>query len=242
MRPSVLRPGISGPAVRDLQLALNARLNPSPRLAASGQYDQNTGRAVRAFQVANWLEVDGIAGTCTLDAVHETELHAPILHNVPFLAQPDDTSCWAAATAMIKGSSVAVIRMGTSTTLLGPGGLLNESEAGGRLEVHQRYARIHGLRYHPPQSWGVAALIALLRRGPLMMEALYNPRGYRRGQGSPGHYYVIVGARGSHGGDGLSTTLRIYDPAPPNEGDILSWSYATLLRTIPLGTYGIFST
>lgn len=242
MRQAILRPGSSGPFVRDLQLALNSRLNPSPRLMVNGMYDAPTGRAVRAFQIANWLEEDGIAGLCTLDAVYETEQHAPILHNVRMLAQPTATTCWAAATAMIKGATVQVIRMGTPANLLSTdGALLNESERGARLTLHRDYARIHGLTYHPPQSWSVSGLIAMLGRGPLMVEMLHDPRAYRRGRGSGGHYYVIVGARGSHGPDGRSTTLRIYDPSPANRGDIFSWSYSTLLRQMPLGTYGIMT-
>lgn len=242
MRQPILRPGSSGPFVRDLQLALNARLNPSPRLTVNGMFDAPTARAVRAFQMSNWLEEDGIAGPCTLDAVYETEQQMPILHNVRLLVQPTATTCWAAATAMIKGATVQVIRMSTPEALLATdGGLRNESERGARLDVHRAFARLHGLTYHAPQSWSVSGLIALLSRGPLMMEMLHDPRSYRRGRGSGGHYYVIVGARGSHGADGRSTTLRIYDPSPPNQGDIFSWSYSTLLREVPLGTYGIMT-
>ncbi len=242
MRQPILRPGSTGPFVRDLQLALNARLNPSPRLMVNGMFDIPTGRAVRAFQIANWLEDDGIAGPCTLDAIYETEQHAPILHNVRMLSQPTPTTCWAAATAMIKGSTVQVIRMSTPAAMLASdGGLLNESERGARLDLHRIYARLHGLTYHAPQSWSVSGLLALLGRGPLMMEMLHDPRAYRRGAGSGGHYYVIVGARGSHGTDGRSSTLRIYDPLPVNQGNILSLSYASLLRVVPLGTYGIMT-
>ena len=242
MRQPILRPGSSGPFVRDLQLALNARLNPSPRLTVNGLFDVPTGRAVRAFQMSNWLEEDGIAGPGTLDAVYETEQHAPILHNVRHLTQPTATTCWAAAAAMVKGSTVAVIRMATPAVLLtADGSLRNEGEPGARLDVHRAFARLHGLTYHAPQSWSVSGLIALLTRGPLMMEMLHDPRSWRRGRGSGGHYYVIVGARGSHGGDGRSTTLRIYDPAPANQGDIFSWNYSTLLREMPLGTYGIMT-
>ena len=242
MRQPILRPGSSGPFVRDLQLALNSRLNPSPRLTVNGMYDAPTGRAVRAFQTANWLEEDGIAGPCTLDAVYETEQQPPILHNVRHLTQPTQTTCWAAAAAMVKGATVQVIRMSTPATLLAAdGGLRNESEQRARLDVHRAFAQLHGLTYHAPQSWSVTGLIALLGRGPLMMEMLHDPRSYRRGRGSGGHYYVIVGARGSHAGDGRTTTLRIYDPAPANQGDIFSWSYSTLLREMPLGTYGIMT-
>lgn len=242
MRQPILRPGSTGPFVRDLQLALNARLNPSPRVTVNGLLDSPTGRAVRAFQLANWLEEDGIAGPCTLDAVYETEQAAPILHNVRHLSQPTATTGWAAATAMVKGAAVQVIRMGTPADLLSAeGGLRDEPERGARLEVHRAFARLHGLTYHAPQSWPVQGLIALLGRGPLMVEMLHDPRLARRGRGSGGHYYVIVGARGSHGSDGRTTTLRIYDPAPVNQGDVFSWSYSTLLREMPMGTFGILT-
>lgn len=242
MQDRILRHGNSGPLVRDLQLALNSRLNPSPNLMINGIYDHPTVRAVRALQVAKWLEVDGIAGPCTLDAVYETEQSRPILHNVQFLPQPTETTCWAAAAAMVTGKAITSIRMRTPVHLLAnDGGLLNEAEAGSSLQVHQTFARIHGLRYHAPQSWRVEALIELIRSGPLMMELLWNPESYRRGRGSSGHYYVIVGARGSHGTDGQSSTLRIYNPYPVGQGAILSRSYASLLRLVPLASYGIMS-
>jgi Papain-like cysteine protease AvrRpt2/Putative peptidoglycan binding domain len=243
MRNVVLRPGSSGPFVRDMQLALNSRLNPSPNLIVNGLMTPQTQAAVRAFQRANWLEEDGIAGPCTLDAIYNTESLPPILHNVPYFSQPTSTTCWAAATAMLKNSSVGLIRIGTPANLLNAqGALINESERGQRLAIHTAFARVHGLTYQAPQSWPVASLMAILQRGPLMMELLWQPGSFRQGTGSPGHYVVIVGARGSHSGDGSSTTLRIYDPLPVNQGGgIYSATYSAMLRRVPLATYGIFS-
>jgi peptidoglycan hydrolase-like protein with peptidoglycan-binding domain len=243
MRNVVLRPGSSGPFVRDMQLALNSRLNPSPNLIANGIMTAQTQQAVRAFQRTNWLEEDGIAGLCTLDAIYNTEAAAPILHNVPYFSQPTATTCWATATAMLKSSSVGLIRMGTPLRLLNAqGALINESERGEGLAVHRAFALIHGLNYRAPQSWPVADLIALLQRGPVMMELLWNPGRFRRGSGSPGHYVVIVGARGSHAPDGNSTTLRIYDPLPGDQGGgMYSATYSAMLRRVPLATYGMFS-
>ena len=77
MRNVVLRPGSSGPFVRDLQLALNNRLNPSPNLIVNGLVTSQTQTALRSFQRANWLEEDGIAGPCTLDAIYDTEAMRP---------------------------------------------------------------------------------------------------------------------------------------------------------------------
>lgn len=241
MRQMALRAGSSGSFVRDLQMALNSRLNPSPNLMISGVYDAATGRAVRAFQTAKWLEVDGIAGPATLDALYETEQFAPILHNVAYISQPTPTTCWAAATAMVKHTTVGMIRMATPTAMLAANGsLLNESEAGQRLDIHQRFARLHGLRYFAPQSWSVAGLLALIRQGPLMLELLWNSRSFNAGNGSPGHYVVVIGARGSHAPDGSSTTLRIYNPDPTAIA-MESLSYRNLLRNVPLGTFGIMA-
>ena len=82
-------------------MALNSRLNPSPNLIINGLFTPQTERAVLAFQRSNWLEMDGIAGPCTLDALYGTESAPMILHNVLYLSQPTPTTCWAAATAML---------------------------------------------------------------------------------------------------------------------------------------------
>ncbi|GLS85409.1 hypothetical protein GCM10010873_03820 [Cypionkella aquatica] len=242
MRNVIVRPGSSGQSVRELQLALNNRLNPSPNLIVNGLYTPQTERAVVAFQRSNWLEMDGIAGPCTLDALHGRETSPVILHNVPYISQPTPTTCWAAATAMLTRVSIQSIRMTTPTRLLAAdGSLLNESERGQRLEVHQTFARLHRLRYQPPQSWPVSVLIGLLRHGPIMLELLHNPASFNRGTGSSGHYVVIVGARGSHADDGSTTTLRIYDPDDSSGEGIYSVVYGSMLRRVPLATFGMFT-
>lgn len=242
MRNVVLRSGSSGQFVRDLQMALNNRLNPSPNLIINGVFTPQTERAVLSFQRSNWLEMDGIAGPCTLDALYGTETSPIILHNVPYLNQPTPTTCWAAATAMLTRMSIQAIRMTTPQRLLtADGSLINESERGQRLDVHQTFAQLHRLRYQPPQSWPVSTLIGLLRNGPVMLELLHNPASFQRGAGSSGHYVVIVGARGSHTADGSSTTLRIYDPDDSDGEGIYSVVYASMLRRVPLATFGMFT-
>ncbi len=242
MRNVIVRSGSSGQSVRELQIALNNRLNPSPNLIINGLFTPQTERAVLAFQRSNWLEMDGIAGPCTLDALYGTEAAPIILHNVPYLSQPTPTTCWAAATAMLTRLSIEAVRMSTLQRLLtADGSLINESERGQRLEVHQTFARLHRLHYHPPQSWPVSTLIGLLRRGPIMLELLHNPGSFQRGAGSSGHYVVIVGARGSHDADGTTTTLRIYDPDDSDAEGIYSVIYSSMLRRVPLATFGMFT-
>ena len=240
MRNVVLRSGSSGHSVRELQMALNNRLNPSPNLIINGIFTPQTERAVLAFQRSNWLEIDGIAGPGTLDALYGTESAPIILHNVGYLSQPNPATSWAAATAMLTGLSIQAIRMATPQRLLtADGALINESERGQRLEVRQAFAQLHRLRYQPPQRWPVATLIGLLRGGPIMLELLHNPE--QRSTGSSGHYVVIVGARGSHTADGSTTTLRIYDPDDSDSDGIYSMVYSSMLRRVPQATFGMFT-
>lgn len=240
--PNTLRPGSSGQAVRDLQAALNARLIPNPQLGVTGHYDSRTQNAVRRYQRQVWLAEDGIAGACTQNALFDREGGPPILHNVRYLRQPTPTSCWAAAVAMMKGTSVNAVRLATPVGWLLPdGSLRNESDTPGSTTLHRAFAGTHGLRYHQPMCWLISGLVRLLRSGPFMMEALWDARGYAAGTGSSGHYVVVIGARGTFTED-ATTTLRIYDPeSDANGGGIFSSSYAVMMRRVPMATYGIFT-
>lgn len=241
MRNVVLRPGSSGPFVRDLQLALNNRLNPSPNLIVNGLVTPQTQAALRSFQRANWLEEDGIAGPCTLDAIYDTEAVRPILHNVEYLRQPTPETGWAAALAMLKGVGIGAIRFATPNTLLDPaGGLIAQNERNAVVDGHLALSRALGLKYFPQQAWPVATLIGMLQRGPVVMVLKLQNGGTGHGKGSP--YIVIVGTRGSHAPDGNSTTLRVYDPAPTSKnGGIYSATYATMLRGRSQPSYGLLT-
>jgi len=243
MRNVVLRPGSSGPFVRDLQLALNNRLNPSPNLIVNGLITPQTQVALRSFQRANWLEEDGIAGPCTLDAIYDTEAMRPIQHNVQYVAQPAPETCWAAAIAMLKGTGIGAIQFATPKALLDPsGGLLAQKERNGLGDGHLDLARALGLKYFPQQSWPIATLISRLQRGPVLMVFKSPNRGVGRSRISNSPYIVIVGTRGSHASDGNSTTLRVYDPAPDRSGGgIYSATYSTLLHDRSLTAYGLLT-
>lgn len=65
---ATLRPGVTGSSVTALQTALTT-LGYSPG-AADGNYGPSTTAAVSAFQTANDLTVDGIAGPATLTAIN----------------------------------------------------------------------------------------------------------------------------------------------------------------------------
>lgn len=69
--PAALRPGNRGEAVRDLQVRLGALGHDVPR-EESGDYGPGTESAVRAFQSARGLRVDGVCGPQTWSAVVES--------------------------------------------------------------------------------------------------------------------------------------------------------------------------
>jgi len=232
---SILRMGSRGQPVSDLQQMLNKKLVPSPNLKVNGIFDHNTRRSVLAFQRKEWLVQDGEAGPCTIKALQGTEKYK-ILHPVTLMPQPDSSACWLAATSMLLKQSIP--RSSVPPELLtSDGGLLNDSEVND--PVHTRaYATHFGLRMHYPQSWTVTGLVSLLRQGPVATHILWNASGYASGTGSDGHFAVIAGIRGDS--TSIGTTLRIYDPWPPNQGMIASFGYHKLMNGTPALTYQLF--
>ncbi|MFT4150846.1 MAG: peptidoglycan-binding protein [Paracoccaceae bacterium] len=232
--------GMNGPPIRDLQAALNLRLNPSPNLRVSGHYDAATADAVRIFQRANWLAVDGIVGPATMDAIEGREQGAQIRHNIPYFPQPAPHLGWAAAVAMIRRSSPAAVRQMTPSRFLTPQGDLVGDAIGHhqRAEMHRAFASQHALRYRPARNWPVSALLQVLRAGPVMVEYPRRAAAHVRGTGSL--FLVLTGARGAHRPDGLSTTLRVFDPDGEHTPGIYSLSHADLMERVPPGGYAMF--
>jgi len=238
MANASLRRGSRGPEVARLQTALNSKLRPSPNLTPDGIFGGLTDSAVRQFQTVCWLDVDGIAGENTCNALYDTEGNRPVLHNIMPILQPTATTCWAAATAMLNRSTVAAVRSITPPNLLNAAGaLLNGSEGGGSAAVHTAYGRIHRLKLHHPQSWPLAALYRQLALGPMMMQCLWDRASYMAGSGSNGHWVLLVGMRGTLLGEGKTTTLRFNDPLSGS----VSMTYAKLMSAVPLATYAFFT-
>ena len=140
-----LRIGSRGPEVKKLQEALNAKLVPSPKLVPDGSFGNLTLQAVRRFQAANWLVVDGEAGQCTQNAAFGTEGYTPILHTVPFLPQQTPSTCWAASTAMMNRSNEATVIAITPPDLIASdGGLKNFSNTTDPMTGPGRFAAAQG--------------------------------------------------------------------------------------------------
>lgn len=238
---TLLRLGSRGPEVVELQRALNTALRPVVPLATDGVFGTKTDQAVRQFQQREWLIVDGLAGACTQNALHGREAYTPILHQIPFIPQPTTTTCWAASTAMMTRSTVAAVKARTPSDMWNDQvGLLNSSETDDPMTSGNRYARIHGLRCHPPMSWMLSRLRAALQRGPLMFDMLWRTDDYLAGLGSSGHMLCVVGIRGDDDPSGRATTLRLHDPWPPNVGRRQSVNALKWLNEVPTRTYRVF--
>lgn len=245
MTVTVLRSGSRGEPVRRLQDALNKKL-PGAALAVDGDFGNRTSAAVRRFQDEAWLVVDGEAGPCTQNALFDAEAYAPVRHGRPFIPQPTNSTCWAAATAMLKRSTVAAVKAATPSDMWDDtNGLYNQSGTSNWVPQTERYARAHGLRYYPPSSWTPQAFAGLVRHGPIMVDTLWNVTGYLTRipsgyQGSAGHMTLVVGVRGDSDPTGRGTTLMVYDPWEPNVGKRWRVSYYRWMTEVSTRTYRLF--
>lgn len=240
MAITVLKIGSRGEPVRRLQEALNRKL-PGAALATDGDFGNRTLAAVRRFQDQAWLVVDGEAGQCTQNALFDAESYAAIRHQRPFIPQPTQTTCWAAATAMLKRSTVNAVKAATPADMWSDqDGLYNQSDVGNWVPQTERYARAHGLRYFPPASRTPQAFAAMLRAGPLMVDTLWRSSEYAKGNASPGHMTVVVGIRGDADPSGRGTSLMVFDPWAPNIGRQWRVSYYNWMTEVSTRTYRLF--
>lgn len=231
------RRGSRNTYVADIQEELNRDLRPSPRLTVDGIFGRWTETAVRRFQRQSRLSPDGIVGPKTHGALFSGRDAQPVFHRVRFIPQPTTTTCWAASTAMMIGSTVAAVRSRTPASMLtSNGGLRNFSSTDQAVVEGNRYGRIHGLRCYAPMSWTAGLLKDTLRRSPLMFDMLWNVDDYMAGAGSPGHMVVIVGMRG----EDSSSVVQVYDPWPVNRGRRSMQNYYDWMRAVPTRTYRVF--
>jgi hypothetical protein len=238
----ILKLGSRGDNVKTLQTQLNAQLKPSPLLTPDGTYGMGTRNAVLIFQRNNWLIEDGEAGPCTWNALMGTEAYTPILHSIPFLAQPNRSTCWATSTAMRTSTSVAnVIARTPADLVLADGGLANFSGGDDPVTGATRFAEANFLRLvASATSWMPRGLVSMLKRGPLMFDMLWNAQDYAEGFASSGHMIAVVGIRGDDDQSGKGTTLRIFDPWPPNQGKKYSVDYFRWIQEVPTRTYHVY--
>ena len=238
---TTLRQGSRGADVRRLQEALNRKLQGGPALEPDGDYGPLTRMAVLRLQAANWLVEDGEAGPCTQNVVFDSEGHAPILHPVALIPPPAPTQCWAAGVAMITRSNVQAVVARTPAELIDGDGALRAFADTDDTETGEAFfASAHGLTVHPAAPWPVGALRAALQQGPLMFDLRWSAKRYAAGAGSPGHMVVVAGIRGDNDASGRGTTLRIFDPWPPNKGARRSVNYVKWSEQVPANACRVF--
>jgi hypothetical protein len=238
----ILKMGSRGNDVLVLQTQLNAKLTPSPKLKTDSGYGTATRNAVLNFQRENWLVEDGEAGPCTWNALMDTEDYTPILYRLNFLAQPNRCTCWAASTAMVTGTMIpSVLARTPSDLVFADGSLKNYSDTADAVTGAERFARANFLvLLSSAASIIPLGLVSMLKRGPLMFDMLWEAQDYTEGAGSPGHMITVVGIRGDNDSSGKGTTLRIYDPWPPNKGKIYSVGYYQWIQEVLTRTYHIY--
>ncbi len=238
----LLRQGSTGPAVTQLQNDLNRALVPCPGLTPDGIFGNATLTAVRAFQTQRRISADGIVGPITQCVLRGGPRPAPTIHSVRLIPQPTPSTCWAAATAMLKNSTVNAVIAATPPSLIsGSGGTPNFSERADSVTGNQQFAQAHNLRYHPPMSWAVGAFKSLIQQGPAMLSMLWRADEYTAGKGSSGHRIVVYGVDSDDDPTGQGTLLHIHDPWAPSVGKTHQASYYKLVNDTPCFTYGVFT-
>ncbi len=239
---SLLMFGSHGVDVAELQLRLNLKSTPGPVLVVDGAFGSKTQAAVKAFQANARLKPDGVAGTDTQAALAQGLAITRIHHAVTHIAQPTDTTCWAASTAMMTRSSVPTVLAKTPAAMLLPNGSLRNSSGSDQAVVTgAAYGALHGLRCFPPQSWSVDGFLGALKPSPLMIDMLWNANEYTANRASPGHMVVISAAVSDNNPNGERTHLLVLDPWKPHWGRIYWVSYAAWVAEVPTRTYRTFA-
>lgn len=239
--PATLHQGSTGFNVAVMQLRVNLKNVAARPLRVEGEFGPLTRVAVVAFQSRNGLAADGIAGPKTHAALAQGLNLSAVHHAMTHIAQPTDTTCWAASTAMMTRSTVSAVQAKTPADMISSnGGLRNSSGSDQTIVTESRYGAIHGLRCHAPMSWSVPGLIAALRRSPLMLDMLWDAKEYTAGHGSPGHMVVVSAVVSDNNPAGAGTYLLVLDPWPPHRGKVSWVEYGQWMREVPTRTYRVF--
>ena len=141
------------------------------RLKTDGEFGNKTLKAVMYFQSENWLQIDGVAGPCTWNALTGEETYN-VLHPIRLVPQPTCTTCWAASTAMLLGQHRAVtVPPALESLLTADGSLLNDSELNNPVNMLQ-YCSYYHLKLRFPQSYTPDGLYSVLKNKPAMCNIL----------------------------------------------------------------------
>ncbi len=188
------------------------------KLEEDGTFGTRTYKAVRNFQRAKHLKVNGIVDGLTWKALG---LSIEISHDIKLIGQPTGMTCWSAAVAMLLGLDNRSVGSGfaaTSTNFLTYGGLISSN-----LNV-ERFATYYGLKFNSNQSWSIDKIVKVMKEKPLWVAGLV----------PSGHAVVYGGICGNGTAEG--TMIQIYDPWPPNQGKIHFELYDDWLTKHPQAT------
>lgn len=111
---STLRRGSSGPQVLELQRALSERGFP---VGVDGRFGPNTEAAVRRFQAAQGLSVDGVAGPLTLGRLQRAAPAAPVDGMDPAPPSTRPAPSLSPSTIQTRGGAVRVREDSTAAAL-----------------------------------------------------------------------------------------------------------------------------
>ena len=204
--------GSSGGDVEHLQGLLNKIVvkgflkgSVSP-LKTDGKFGSKTLDLVDAFQKHANLDADGKVGKCTWSALEGTEKYNRFDFS-NWVKQPNDSECWAAAVAMLKGRSTPIRkRYDTSTPPVDysiDGGLENSHT---NMRRFARYSRLQFAMYVKCKT--LCDMVAA--RGRVMINVRGMHGNMTNANVNNSHLMCIMGLRGS--GEPGGTTLTIYNP------------------------------
>ncbi len=222
----MLKRGSKGPEVGLLRRLLNTKSRPSPRLPEANMFGARyngamneinfgpkTDAAVRAFQRFARLKDDGDVGPLTWRALGIT---IDIDKSVTLASQPSDDTCYAAAASMLLGPSAS---RSWEPGPAPPGTALDDHWA-------QEFSSQFGWTLQYGVSPMPSMLAGFLGRGAFWIAGnLPFPSGLS-------YHAVVIGAMW---GDGTAegTMILIYDPWPPNRGEIYGIILGDYTRTAP---------
>jgi hypothetical protein len=221
-----IKKGSTGPEVGLLRRLLNRKMVPSPRLPEANvfgpRYNGAMARidfgpamdtAVRKFQSSRRLVPDGVVGPRTWGALGLT---LDISRAVTLSSQPTDNTCYAAAATMVLGPAAS---MSFDPGPPPPGTAPDDHWA-------QSFHRLFHWRLEYGMSPMPRALAGFLGAGAFWFAGnLPVPSGHS--------YHAVVAAAIWGDGDPDRTMLLIYDPWPPNVGEVYGIMIGDYMRQAP---------
>lgn len=199
-----------------LQVLLN-KAGASPPLAMDGIFGPKTHSAAQAFQSANGISpANGVVSQPTWMRLG---VGLEKRHPVRLFGQPDNTTCWSAASTMMHGTNQSV---GSGRSTMVPGGGLSTE-----INNVEGFVQANGWRLINRQSApDVGVLINGLTRGPLWIAfQLHHAE----------HAVVFSGVYSHRDRSDDGTVFIVHDPWPPRQGSIYGTPYANrevVLRSV----------